>query len=110
MAERILRIDDILLFKQHMYSEEKSDLTIEKYIRDIRSFFDFLNGGYVTKEAVIEYKRSLINDGYTVRSVNSMLASINSFFSFLGWYDCRVKSLKIQKEIFCPEEKELSKT
>lgn len=109
MAERILRIDDILLFKQHMYSEEKSDLTIEKYIRDIRSFFGFLNGGYVTKEAVIEYKRSLINDGYTVRSVNSMLASINSFFSFLGWYDCRVKSLKIQKEIFCPEEKELSK-
>lgn len=44
-----------------------------------------------------------------MRSINSMLASINSLFSFLGWYELRVKSLKVQQQVFCPEEKELTK-
>ena len=44
-----------------------------------------------------------------MRSVNSMIASLNSLFSFLGWYELRVKSLKVQQQVFCPEEKELTK-
>ena len=109
MLDRILTKNDILLFKQNMISEEKSNATIEKYIRDIKSFYDFTDYKAVTKEVVINYKKELVDKGYSVRSVNSMIASINSFFSFLGWFDCRVKSLKIQQEIFRPEEKELSK-
>ena len=38
-----------------------------------------------------------------------MIASLNSLFSFLGWTDCRVKSIKLQRQIYCPEEKELTK-
>ena len=38
-----------------------------------------------------------------------MLASINSFFSLFGWNDLKVKSLKLQQQIYCPEEKELTK-
>ena len=38
-----------------------------------------------------------------------MLASINSLFAFLGWHDLKVKSLKLQQQVFCPEEKELTK-
>lgn len=110
MADRILTEGNILLFKQNMISEEKSNATIEKYIRDIRMFRNFVGGRFVTKELVIEYKKTLIDKGYSTRSINSMLASINSLFSFLGWFDCRVKSLKIQQEIFRPEEKELSKS
>lgn len=34
---------------------------------------------------------------------------IYSLFSFLGWTDCRVKSIKLQRQIYCPEEKELTK-
>ena len=109
MLDRILTKNDILLFKQNMISEEKSNATIEKYIRDIKSFYDFTDYKAVTKEVVINYKKELVDKGYSVRSVNSMIASINSFFSFLGWFECRVKSLKIQQEIFRPEEKELSK-
>lgn len=109
MLDRILTKSDILLFKQNMISEEKSNATIEKYIRDIKSFYDFTDYNAVTKEVVINYKKKLVDKGYSVRSVNSMLASINSLFSFLGWFECRVKSLKIQQEIFRPEEKELSK-
>ena len=38
-----------------------------------------------------------------------MLSSLMSFFSFLGWSDLKVKSLKIQRRIFDSEEKELTK-
>lgn len=38
-----------------------------------------------------------------------MLASLNSFFDFLGWVDLKVKSIKLQRQIYCPEEKELTK-
>ena len=38
-----------------------------------------------------------------------MLASINSLFAFLGWHDLKVKSIKLQQQIYCPEEKELTK-
>ena len=38
-----------------------------------------------------------------------MLASINSLFAFLGRHDLKVKSLKLQQQVFCPEEKELTK-
>ena len=62
----------------------------------------------ITKETVIAYKKYL-QENYAVRSVNSMLASINSFFSFFGWNDLKVKSLKLQQQVFCPEEKELTK-
>ena len=50
-----------------------------------------------------------MQENYAVRSVNSMLASINSLFAFLGWHDLRVKSLKLQQQVFCPAEKELTK-
>lgn len=38
-----------------------------------------------------------------------MLASINSLFSFLGWHELKVKTIKVQQQIFCPEEKELTR-
>ena len=63
----------------------------------------------MTKESVISYKNKLISDNYAVRSINSMLASLNGLFSFLGWGDLKVKSIKLQRQIYCPEEKELTK-
>ena len=61
----------------------------------------------VTKELVMEYKHYLIQAGYAVRSVNSMLAGVNSLLCFLGCSDCRVKSLKTQREVYCPESRKL---
>lgn len=109
MVGREITDNIITSFKQYMINEEKSAATIEKYMRDIKLFCKFINSSSITKEIVINYKKQLIDEGYGARSINSMLASINSLFSFLGWYECRVKSLKIQNEIFRPEEKELSK-
>ena len=109
MKGRILTSKAVQSFKKYLREEEKSANTIEKYLRDVRAFAEYLGGAEVTKEAVIAYKSKLLAESYAVRSINSMLASLNGLFSFLGWTDCRVKSIKLQRQIYCPEEKELTK-
>lgn len=109
MKGRILtekRIEDFLAY---LKSEEKSENTVGKYLRDVQTFAAYQNGAEITKETVIAYKSKLLSENYAVRSINSMLASLNSLFAFLGWSDCRVKTIKFQRQIYCPEEKELTK-
>lgn len=108
--EKILCESVIKDFKRHLQMDEKSDNTIEKYLRDVKAFMKFMSGNEVTKEKVIEYKQSLIDSGYATKSINSMLASLNSLFDYLEWNDCKVKTIKIQKQVFCSEEKELTKS
>lgn len=108
MRERKITENIILNFENHLTEQEKSPTTIEKYIRDIRAFSAFTGRKTITKETVILYKKHL-QENYAVRSVNSMLASVNSLFAFLGWHDLKVKSLKFQQQVFCPEEKELTR-
>ncbi len=109
MKGRILTDKQIAAFAAYLKSEEKSENTVEKYIRDVRAFVTYMGETDITKESVISYKNKLISDNYAVRSINSMLASLNGLFSFLGWNDLKVKSIKLQKQIYCPEEKELTK-
>ena len=109
MKGRILTSEAIDCFKKYLRGEEKSENTIEKYLRDVRAFAAYLSGIEVTKETVIAYKSRLLAENYAVRSINSILASVNSLFAFLGWTDCKVKSIKVQRQIYCPEEKELTK-
>lgn len=99
---------DIAGFREHLILMERSAATIQKYIRDVKAFMAYAQNSAITKETVIAYKKYL-QENYAVRSVNSMLASINSFFSFFGWDDLKVKSLKLQQQVYCPAEKELTK-
>ena len=109
MKGKILTSNQIAAFAAYLKSEEKSENTIEKYIRDVRAFAAYMGNVEITKEAVIAYKNKLLSEGYAVRSINSMIASINNLFAFLGWEDLKVKSFKLQQQIYCPEEKELTK-
>ena len=70
-------------FKEHLILEERSVATIKKYIRDVKAFTAHAQNSAIAKEIVIAYKKYL-QENYAVRSVNSMLASINSFFSLFG--------------------------
>ena len=110
MKGKIISEQQIAAFVEHLQSEEKSKNTVEKYIRDVRAFLHYANGMEFSKETVIAYKSKLLSAGYAVRSINSMLASLNSLFSFLGRADCKVKAIKFQRQIYCAEEKELTKT
>ena len=95
-------------FKIDLVEEEKAQATIEKYIRDILAFVEWLSGRTVEKQTVLEYKQKLI-EKYAPASVNSVLSSLNRFFAFAEWFNCKVKSIKIQKQVFAKQERELTK-
>lgn len=99
--------EQIRSFALHLHEDEKSEATVEKYIRDVSAFSSFLRERELTKQEVIEYKKQ-ISENYAPASVNSMLVSINSFLDFIGFHDFRVKLLKIQRQIFVSEKKELT--
>lgn len=97
------------MFHDYLVLEEKSAATVEKYLRDVRAFFCFAGCSQITKERMMDYKKSLIERNYAVRSINSMLASLNCLLTFMHWADCKVKSIKQQRQTYCAEEKELTK-
>lgn len=96
-------------YAKYLAREERSKLTIEKYLRDLRTFLRYTSNRPITKEQTIAYKQYLISQNYAAASINSMLAAVNGLLSFLGWDDCKIKVVRIQRKVYCTEEKELSK-
>lgn len=107
MESRMTRAH-ILQFQNKLIEEEKSAATIQKYLRDIEAFFTFTGEEAVTKDMAIRYKQYL-KENYKPSSVNSMLAAINRFFKEMGWFDCVVKALRVQRQAFRSKERELTK-
>lgn len=96
-------------FRTMLVADEKSAATVAKYMRDVYAFAAYVGlGALVTKEVAVAYKQSLMEQ-YAPSSVNSMLAAVNRFFKEVGWYDCLLKSLKIQRQAFRARERELSR-
>lgn len=126
------RIED---FKKYLICGEKSKGTVEKYLRDVQAFFHFLKEGIkadeeaagrtekktagevisesadisdITKEKTIAWKEHLVRSGYAASTVNSMLASLNSFLRFHGLFSLCVRPLRRQHCIFRDQKRELS--
>ena len=106
---KTITIDLIRDFETYLEEEERSGATIEKYIRDVKAFFEWLRGKAVEKKHVLEYK-GYLSENYAPTSVNSVLSSLNSFFDFCEQSALKVKMLKIQKRIFTSKERELTKS
>ncbi len=96
-------------FRQWLLAEEREPATIEKYLREVRAFAAWLDGAQVTKEQVAKWKEQLVLSGCQPATVNGKLSALNKFFTFLGWQDCRVKYLKIQRRVFRSRERELNR-
>lgn len=97
-----------MAFKGYLCEDEKSEMTVEKYMRDTRVFYEYVGDLSISKGNVLSYKESL-KERYAIASANSMLAALNKLFHFLGWHDLCVKQFKVQRQAFCPAERELSK-
>ncbi len=104
-----LSTEQIKEFASYLCREEKSAATQEKYLRDVQTFSVYANGNEITKELVVAWKKQLVEDGYAVRSINSMLASANSLLDFLGLSSFKVKNIRTQRQTYCAEDKELTK-
>lgn len=109
--ERFITEEVFLQYKEYLYEEEKSESTIKKYMRDLRKLAGYMDGREVTKKLVAGYKKYLKEKkGYKLTSINSFLVAANRLFEYLGWYELKVRTYRIQKEVFVPESRNLSKT
>lgn len=96
-------------FRRKLLADERSDGTVEKYLRDAAMFCAFLHDAPLTKEAVVAWKAQLLQSGRAVSTVNCMLAAVNQFLRFLGQEQCRVQVVRQQRRIFRAEERELTR-
>lgn len=94
---RIISPQHLTAYRKYLLREEKSATTVEKYLRDAGAFVAFAEGQEVTKDLTVAFKKTLEEQKYAVRSINSMLASLNSLMNFMGWTDCKVKNLRCQR-------------
>ncbi len=90
-----------------LIQEEKSRATVEKYMRELQILSAFLGGAKVSKQKILEYRERLIQS-YQPKTVNAKLSAVNSYLEFTGCQTCTVKLLKIQRQAFIDEERELS--
>ena len=95
-------------FAVWLWREEKSAGTVEKYLRDAAAFAAHMDGAPVTREAVAAWRDGLMAQGYDPTAVNSMVAAVNSLLRFLGWEECRVKALRLQRRMFRDQSRELT--
>ena len=95
-------------FAAYLRSQEKSENTVEKYLRDAGHFLRYMEDRELKLEQVVRYKEDLV-EHYKISSVNSMLIAVNCYLRFIGREDCCVKSCRVQRQTFREEEKELSR-
>lgn len=103
------RTDYLSNFAAYLRTEERSEGTIEKYMRDVRKFFCWLADHMLEKSEIVRWRAQLLADGYAPETVNSMMIALNRFLDFIGRSDCRVHTLRIQRKLFRSQERELTR-
>lgn len=109
MKEHRLSEKQLKSYAVYLRTEERAAATVEKYLRDIRAFACWLEEGTVTKEAASRWKGFLLDQGLAPATVNAKLSAVNGLFRFLGWEECRVRFLKVQRRTFRDASRDLER-
>ena len=102
-----LTMEIIQAFETELYLNEKSKATVEKYTLAMRRLTEYLQGMELTKARLLEY-REYLQIQTKAQTVNGVLSAIHAFLDFVGWQECKVKLLKVQRQPFLDESRELS--
>lgn len=97
----------IQAFESHLYFNEKSNATVEKYMLAVPRLAEFLDGRELTKTNLLDYREHLQAE-LKAQTVNGALSAIHAFLDFSGWQECQVKLLKVQQQAFLEEAREMS--
>ena len=109
MEHRTIQDAQIIAFEQFLRSEERVSGTIDKYLRDVRSFAAWLEECPLNKEACAAWKEGLQAEKLCPETVNSKLSALNKFLKFIHREDCCVKYLRIQHRLFRRTDRDLTK-
>ena len=108
MEPRKITEETLAAFARQLGEEERSPATLEKYLREVRQFAAFLGGREVTRELAAAWREEL-SARQSPATVNGKLTSLDRLLAFLGWEDCRVKHLRVQRQLFRDSARELSR-
>lgn len=95
-------------FGRELFEQERARKTIERYQQQLSAFVRWIEGKTVTKELAVRYKQWLM-ERYSPASVNVALAALNGFFKFMGWQECRVRPVRVQRRHYAEPSRELSR-
>ena len=109
MELRSITAETLAAFAQALRAEERCTETIKQYTRSVRQFAAWLAPETVAAGSAGGWKAELLRRGLSPATVNSKLAGLNRFFRFLGWMDCTVKPLRLQRRLFRSPDRELSR-
>lgn len=109
MTERVITKATIEQFEAYLHKEERSNDTVDNYIRNVRELAAWLAGQAVTKEQLVAWKDALQAKRLQPTTVNAKLAAIGCFLRVMGWQDCQVRFLRVQRRVFREKEKELTR-
>ena len=109
MTERVITKTTIEQFEAYLHKEERSNGTVDNYIRNVRELAAWLAGQAVTKEQLVAWKDALQAKRLQPTTVNAKLAAIGCFLRVMGWQDCQVRFLRVQRRVFREKEKELTR-
>lgn len=101
--------DQMCAFRHYLLEEERSRATIEKYLQDVRQFSAWAEDRPVSKSVVAQWKEHLLTQGYAPSTINAKLTALDRFLSFSGLEACRIKHLRIQRQLFREDRRELNK-
>ena len=95
-------------YRDYLKGRDMKPNTVEKYIRDVRKFLNFIKEDKLDHDAVARYREYLLS-GYKDTSVNSMLAALNGYLKYIGRKECCVRLLRIQRQLFLDASRELTR-
>ena len=107
--ERTITAEQTARFAQALQAADRAPGTIENYLRHVRAFARWLGHRPLLPESAAQWRDVLLEKGYTPGTVNSMIGPLNRFFQFLGWSECKAKQLRIQRQLFRENQKELTR-
>lgn len=98
----------LVKYGEYLLDGERSMATVEKYLRDVRAFMEFLEENQPLEKGVVRQYKEKLKERYKISSANSMLAALNSFFVFIGKEELRVKLFRIQRVLYSSQEREMT--
>lgn len=97
-------------FERALKRDERGAATVEKYLRNVRQFAEWLGGAVLTREALAAWKNALVEGGNAPSTVNGKLAAVHALLRCIGRDDCRVRFLKVQRRLFRDASRDLSRS
>lgn len=106
--EHILTWKHLSAYSAELEERERAPATLQKYLYALREFWKSVAEEPVTKKQVLAYKQ-MLSLRYAASTVNGRLAAVNGLLDFLGWYDCKVCPLRVQRMDYRDTRRELTR-